>query len=460
MAAVEPARRLLWLQERLTQAEGKARLWTYGWGGGIAAAGIGSLLAVPFVAPENRVDWYTGAVSAGVGVAALAIAPPVVLQTAPALRAEEWRARRRPRTSVRCCWSPSLTSFASRVTKRGKAGGTCTSGTCCSTSAWACFSGSATTDWEAGAINAAVGAAVGEALILHSTHRCHPRPRRVPGRRAVKQPPFDLLVARRLRSRRVDYGPHEHGSAQAPGRAVVPIAFAAFAAALAAAPRARACGVSTADGLSSCSLAEHEEETRPRWRLGASGSYTSTAIDFGAFRSPETRGSVIASLGLPADPALDVAARRGEHRRRPPGHARRAVRLLGGSDRGDWRLLARGPGTKPFVILTSNLSFSTAKTEPTAPRPPRTVATPPSTCDWACWSGRQSPRVLSPYAVGRVFGGPVYWAYQGEDVTGTDTHHYQLGAGLTVVAFGRVNVFAEGVPIGERSFAAGTAFAF
>jgi hypothetical protein len=62
--------------------------------------------------------------------------------------------------------------------------------------------------------------------------------------------------------------------------------------------------------------------------------------------------------------------------------------------------------------------------------------------------------------VGRVFGGPVYWQYQGSSVTGTDAHHYQLGVGLTVVAGGRVNVFAEGVPVGERSFAAGTAFAF
>src|SRR3954452_17720323 len=86
------------------------------------------------------------------------------------------------------------------------------------------------------------------------------------------------------------------------------VAFAAIA--LAATPRARACGVSTADGLSSCSLAEHEEETRPRWRLGASASYTSTAIDFGSFRSPETRGSAIASLAYQPTPrwTLQLAA--------------------------------------------------------------------------------------------------------------------------------------------------------
>ena len=46
---------------------------------------------------------------------------------------------------------------------------------------------------------------------------------------------------------------------------------------------------------------------------------------------------------LPADPTLDDAARRVEHCRRPPGHTRGAVRLLGGPDRGEQRLLAPGP---------------------------------------------------------------------------------------------------------------------
>src|SRR5262245_5792375 len=60
---------------------------------------------------------------------------------------------------------------------------------------------------------------------------------------------------------------------------------------------ARACGVSTVDGLSACSLQEHEEETRSRWLVGASGVYTSMAILFsGNLRSDETRGSVVASL--------------------------------------------------------------------------------------------------------------------------------------------------------------------
>jgi len=63
-------------------------------------------------------------------------------------------------------------------------------------------------------------------------------------------------------------------------------------------PRAaRACGVSTADGVYACSLQEHDEKTRPRWLAGASAVYTSTAILFsGDLRADQTRGAVVASL--------------------------------------------------------------------------------------------------------------------------------------------------------------------
>jgi hypothetical protein len=67
---------------------------------------------------------------------------------------------------------------------------------------------------------------------------------------------------------------------------------------------------------------------------------------------------------------------------------------------------------------------------------------------------------LSPYALGRVFGGPVYWRYQGAAVTGTDTHHYQLGAGLALMLARRLDIFAEAVPLGERSLSAGASVSF
>jgi hypothetical protein len=230
----------------------------------------------------------------------------------------------------------------------------------------------------------------------------------------------------------------------------------------AAAPAARACGVSTADGLSACSLEEHEEETRPRWRAGAAGLYTSTAIDFGSFRSDEIRGSIVASLGYQPTRRLTLQLAAGST---VGGHLDTAMGVYDFSPGPtaaigtSYRLVQ---GTKPFVILTANLSFSAATTQLSGPD---AASNPKVSYDafdlrGGALVGTTLWRVLSPYAVVRAFGGPVYWQYQGTNVTGTDAHHYQVGAGLTLVIARRVDLFAEGIPLGERSLAAGGALAF
>jgi len=117
---------------------------------------------------------------------------------------------------------------------------------------------------------------------------------------------------------------------------------------------------------------------------------------------------------------------------------------------------------RAFAVLTGNFSFSRETT---------TLAgmngTPDVTARYQAFDLRLGAlvgttlwKVLSPYAVGRVFGGPVMWTYQGSSVTGTDAHHYQLGAGATVLLARRFSVFVEGIPLGERSVSAGAAFAF
>jgi hypothetical protein len=239
--------------------------------------------------------------------------------------------------------------------------------------------------------------------------------------------------------------------------AVMPLTFLAVA--FVARP-ARACGVSTADGLSACSLAEHEEETRPHWRTGVAGLYTSTTIDFsGGLRSDETRGSIVASLAYQPTRRLTVQLAAGStvggHLDTPAGVYAFSPGPTGAAGV-SYRLL---PGTKPFVILTANLSFSAASTEPSGGTGPK-VSYDAFDLRGGALVGTTLAGVLSPYAVARAFGGPIYWQYQGQSVTGTDAHHYQVGVGLTLVLARTIDLFAEGVPLGERSLAAGGAIAF
>lgn len=244
------------------------------------------------------------------------------------------------------------------------------------------------------------------------------------------------------------------------GRVCASLAVACLTQVLAATP-ARACGVSTADGLSACSLEEHEEAKRPRWRVGASSVYTSTAIQFGNLRSDETRSAVVASLGYQPSRRttfqIAVGGAVAGHLYTPTGRydfSPGPTAAVGAS----WRLDTQA---SPFVVLTSNLSFSAATTQPsgTGGAGPK-VGYDAFDLRLGVLVGTTILQVVHPYAAARIFGGPVYWQYQGTNVLGGDTHHFQLGGGLTVVIARRVDLFAEGIPLGERSIAAGTAVAF
>ena len=69
-------------------------------------------------------------------------------------------------------------------------------------------------------------------------------------------------------------------------------------------------------------------------------------------------------------------------------------------------------------------------------------------------------KVLSPYITGRVFGGPVYWTYNQQRTTGTDRYHYQVAAGLSAFILKRIELYAEGAPLGEKRLSAGIGLAF
>lgn len=233
--------------------------------------------------------------------------------------------------------------------------------------------------------------------------------------------------------------------------------FAVFVLACLVTPRAAACGVS-ATGVASCSLAEHREALRSRFSVGVTGTYTDTALRFdGSLRAAQTRAAVLgvlaylpsASLALEAGVGASFAGALtvpdGKHEFLPGPTA-----SLGTA----WRVL---DGASYFALLTAVASFTANRTELAGtPRVSYTAFDLRLGGEF----GLNLVQVLHPYVLARAFGGPVYWQYQGKDVTGTDIHHYQLGLGLALGLPLNLAAFVEGVPLGERALSGGASFAF
>jgi hypothetical protein len=88
VAGIDGRTRLEWIDRRLSHAAPGMRIWNWGWAIGIGAAGLGTLIAAPFVSPESRVDYYTGAGAAAIGVLPFILAPPQVIGDAHDLHAK------------------------------------------------------------------------------------------------------------------------------------------------------------------------------------------------------------------------------------------------------------------------------------------------------------------------------------------------------------------------------------
>jgi hypothetical protein len=220
---------------------------------------------------------------------------------------------------------------------------------------------------------------------------------------------------------------------------------------------ATACGITAGGtaGITSCSLEEHEEATRHRWHLGSSYAFTSTGLLFeGDRRFVQERHASLVTVEYRASRrttwTAGAGALLGGHLRNDiaqsdfqPG----VVAVAGGT----WRVLEAGR-RGPFLLLTGQLSYAWARNLDAAyqafdVRAGAVLAT-------SFW------RMLTPYALARAFGGPVLWRYQGQDITGTDAHHYQVGVGLALLVRRRVDLFAEAVPLGERGLVAGAGLSF
>jgi hypothetical protein len=217
-----------------------------------------------------------------------------------------------------------------------------------------------------------------------------------------------------------------------------------------------ACGVSAA-GVPFCSLTEHDEAERPKWAVGVSGLYTSTALQLSdSLRAAQIRYATLATLAYLPSPRLILQAGAGA--------------TLGGSltlpdgqhdfspgptaDIGaDWRVF---DNRRTFVLLTSALSFSAARTHL---GDQGSVGYQAFDLRLGGQLGVDIAHIFQPYVVVRAFGGPVYWDYMGKAVTGTDAHHYQVGAGAGLRLSKIVNLFVEGIPLGERAVSLGASVA-
>jgi hypothetical protein len=220
--------------------------------------------------------------------------------------------------------------------------------------------------------------------------------------------------------------------------------------------RASACGVSAA-GVPFCSLAEHDEAERPKWAVGVSGLYTSTALHLSdSFPADQIRYATLATLAYMPTPKLILQAGAGatlggsltlpdgQHDFSPGPTA---------SIGADWRAF---DDRRTFVLLTAALSFSAARTHL---GDQGTVGYEAFDLRLGGQAGLDIANVFQPYVVVRAFGGPVYWNYMGNAVTGTDAHHYQVGAGAGLRVSKVVNLFVEGIPIGERAVSLGAGVA-
>lgn len=121
---------------------------------------------------------------------------------------------------------------------------------------------------------------------------------------------------------------------------------------------------------------------------------------------------------------------------------------------GTWRVVGGGRG-EAFLLAGGALAASGSETRDEAGHTEGMYAVD---LRISVIAGKTFFDVLSPYAVLRAFGGPVIWRYNGEDRLGGDKYHFQIGAGVLVSLPGHFDVFAEGVPLGERAAVVGLGY--
>lgn len=146
----------------------RASIWGWAWGGAIGASGVVSLAVVPFVAKADRIDWYTSAGSAAVGVLPFVVAPLDVSRDAKALhRRVATLPAQAPDADVCSLLADAETKMVHDAEdEQSQQRWYVHAGNLAFNTGVLLFLGLGYHRWESGLINGLAGAAVGEALIF------------------------------------------------------------------------------------------------------------------------------------------------------------------------------------------------------------------------------------------------------------------------------------------------------
>ena len=197
------------------------------------------------------------------------------------------------------------------------------------------------------------------------------------------------------------------------------------------------------------------EAPKPRTQFSLGAGWLDTTLDFGDLRADVEMTAVSLSASRPLGDKWTGRFSIGavvDGSVQPHGGPAHTVKPGGLIAVGFERHLRNTDGASPAVDLTGALGVTWAKTE----APGSDVRTSYTAADLrlgarATW---QLGAKIFPFAAGRVFGGPVNWELAGDNLSGTDIHHYQLAVGVAALV-GKTALFAEWAGVGERGLSAG-----
>ena len=153
------------------------------------------------------------------------------------------------------------------------------------------------------------------------------------------------------------------------------------------------------------------------------------------------------TLGAILDGRLEGQGRRFDLEPGPLVSASGAYRFLG------------APGDEVFGTATIGYGMSFASTQEEVPDG-QSVSLSASDLRVGVLFGTTLGEAVSPFVAARGFAGPVGWELDGDKRTGSDRHHYAVGAGIVVNLQERVDLTVDSSFLGERTIAGALSLSF